>query len=115
MRGACAAETGCLQLLAVQQGVTCCHFKRGAAVSLLSPPGKFSAVLTDAVNCLAGGIELRRPDERLAAFEPRPGSYTAAAADAEAARAAEECLSEWCKQVEELLAESDAPAPGAWG
>lgn len=69
-------------------------------------------MLTEAVNCLAGGIELRRPDERLAAFEPRPGSYTAAAADPEASKAAEDCLAEWCRQVEELLAASEKVAPG---
>jgi hypothetical protein len=67
-------------------------------------------VLEEAVNCLAGGIELHCPHERLAAFEPRPGSYTSAAADPEASKAAEECLAGWCKQVEELLAESNAVA-----
>jgi len=77
--------------------------------------GKFSSVLTEAVNCLAGGLELHRPDERLAAFEPRPGSYTAAAADPDAARAAEECLTEWCKQVDALLQEGDAAAAAAAG
>ncbi|KIZ06068.1 Dynein gamma chain, flagellar outer arm [Monoraphidium neglectum] len=78
----------------------------------LEGAGKFGAVLTEAVNCLACGIELRRPDERLAAFEPRPGSYTAAAADPEASKAAEDCLAEWCRQVEELLAASEKVAPG---
>ena len=74
--------------------------------------GKFSAVLADAVSCLQGGIELRRPDERMSAFEPRPGSYTAAAADPEASKAAEDCLTDWCKQVEELLVESNTAAAG---
>jgi hypothetical protein len=83
--------------------------------SFLEGAGKLSMVLTEAVNCLAGGIELRRSDERLAAFEPRPGSYTAAAADPDAARAAEECLGDWCKQVEDLLAEADPAKPGEKG
>jgi hypothetical protein len=81
----------------------------------LQGAGKFSTVLTDAVACLNAGVELHRPDERLAAFEARPGAFAAAAADADASRAAEECLAAWCTQVEELLAESNTPTAGGDG
>jgi hypothetical protein len=67
---------------------------------------KFGNVLTEAVNSLKGGIELSMPDDAYVT-QFGPGPFSAAVSDAEASKHMEECLLDWCKQTEDLLAESN--------
>jgi hypothetical protein len=79
----------------------------------LSGAGKFSSVLAEASNCLQGGIELRMPEDKYQQqYDLRPGSFTAAAADMDAAKNMEDCLNDWCRQVEGLLAQQNGINPG---
>lgn len=79
----------------------------------LSGAGKFSSVLSEASNCLQGGIELRMPEDKYQQqYDLRPGSFTAAAADVDASKNMEDCLNDWCRQVEALLAQQNGINPG---
>jgi hypothetical protein len=62
--------------------------------------GRTAAVLEDASNCLQGSVELKLPDDKVAAaYELKPGSFNQAASDPEVARHMDECLADWCRQV----------------
>ncbi len=66
----------------------------------LSGTSKFASVLAEAAASLEGGVELRRPDAKLAeTYDLKPGSFNAAANDEEASATCEECLQDWCNQV----------------
>ena len=74
-------------------------------------------MLTEAVNTVSGGVELRKPEQRFVdQFELKPASINAAMADETAMREFEDCVTEWCKETEDLLAQTnrikDGEEPG---
>jgi hypothetical protein len=73
-------------------------FKNGSPIKPACIPTP--ALAPSALVHVQGGPELRKPDDRvLARFDLRPASINAAAADAETARACDDCVTSWCRQV----------------
>lgn len=79
---------------------------------------KFGNMLTEAVNTVTGGVELRKPEQRFVEQygELKPASLNAVVADEAAMREFEDCVTEWCKDTEDLLAQTnrikDGEEPG---
>lgn len=78
---------------------------------------KFSNMLTEAVHTVGGGVELRKPEQPFVdQYDLKPASLNAAVADDRAMTEFEECVVEWCKITEDLLAQTnrikDGEEPG---
>lgn len=78
---------------------------------------KFGSMLGEAVAIVTGGIELRKPEQSFVdQYELKPASLNAAAADHSALREFDDCVTEWCKETESLLAQTnrikDGEEPG---
>ncbi|CDJ56163.1 hypothetical protein, conserved, partial [Eimeria maxima] len=69
---------------------------------LLSCTRNFCKELGEAIDSLAHGIQLRRPDSRFSLAEIRK-DYTSAAKDSDVVEHFEELLDEWCRQIEKYL------------
>ncbi|CDI82587.1 hypothetical protein EAH_00029220 [Eimeria acervulina] len=69
---------------------------------LLSCTRTFCKELGEAIDSLAHGIQLRRPDPRFSLAEMRR-DYTAAAKDPDVVEHFEELLDDWCRQIEKYL------------
>ena len=64
---------------------------------------KFGSMLTEAVATVTGGVELRMPDSKYLELDLRPASLANATADEDLTREMEGCLTEWCREAEFLL------------
>ena len=78
---------------------------------------KFGSMLSEAVSTVNGGVELRIPEQRyVERYDLKPSSLNQAAADESAMNEFEDCLSEWCKETETLLRQTnrikDGEEPG---
>ncbi|GFR42148.1 hypothetical protein Agub_g3000 [Astrephomene gubernaculifera] len=77
---------------------------------------KFGSMLTEAVSTVTGGVELRMPDPKYAELELRPAALANAAGDEDTLQEMEECLTEWCREAEFLLNQTnkikDGEEPG---
>lgn len=70
----------------------------------ISGTSKFGSMLTEAVNTITGGVELRKPDPKyVEQYDLKQASYNQALTDEGAAAELEECLNEWCAETERLL------------
>jgi dynein heavy chain, axonemal len=79
----------------------------------LSTASKFSSVLNEAQNCLKGGIELTMPSEEyVSQCDLRPGALAAAASNSDVLRNMEDCLTDWCREVELLLGDVNSIKDG---
>eukprot|EP00198_Chlamydomonas_reinhardtii_P012689 XP_001702026.1 flagellar outer dynein arm heavy chain gamma [Chlamydomonas reinhardtii] len=84
----------------------------------LSSTAKFGSMLTEAVATVSGGVELRMPDPRYIDQygDLRPAGITQAAGDDDTLQEMEECLTEWCREAELLLNQTnkikDGEEPG---
>ncbi len=88
-----------------------------SAQEFKSTTQKFGNMLTEAVATVSGGVELAKPDAPLLdSYDLKPASLNAAVADENALKAFEDCITEWCKATEELLAQTnrikDGEEPG---
>jgi dynein heavy chain len=70
---------------------------------------RFQDTLTDAVNSLAGGVELRLPDEKLVDLELKPASVSKAAGDTNTVNQFETVMDSWISEVNKLLGDVDMP------
>ena len=70
---------------------------------------KFAGTLTEAVNSLQGGVELRKPERKyMDTIELSPKGFTKAASDADVSDYFESIIDDWCVQVERLLEDGEA-------
>lgn len=78
------------------------------ATEFCSTTLKFGSMLTEAVNTVSGGVELRKPEQRFVdQYDLKPASLNAALADEAGMHEFEECMTDWCKVTEELLAQTN--------
>ena len=69
---------------------------------------KFGNMLSEVVNNLQGGVELKKPEKRYADLELKPNTFNKLAQDPEATAHFEAILEDWCVQTEKLLEEDDS-------
>ena len=68
---------------------------------------KFGNMLSEVVNNLQGGVELKKPEKRYADLELKPNTFNKLAQDPEATAHFEAILEDWCVQTEKLLEEDE--------
>lgn len=73
---------------------------------------KFGSMLTEAVATVTGGVELRSPEGRYLEVDLRPGALAQATADEELLAEVEGCLTEWCREAEFLLNQTNKVKDG---
>ena len=69
---------------------------------------KFGNMLSEVVNNLQGGVELKKPEKRYADLKLKPNTFNKLAQDPEATAHFEAILEDWCVQTEKLLEEDDS-------
>ena len=77
-------------------------------VEFLDGATKFGNMLSEAVNNLQGGVELKKPEKKYADLELKPNTFNKLAQDPEATAHFEDILDDWCLQTEKLLEEDDS-------
>ena len=79
-----------------------------STAEFMTSTAKFAGTLSEAVNSLQGGVELRKPERKyIDSIELSPKGFTKAAADAEVSDAFETIIDDWCSQVERLLEDGE--------
>eukprot|EP00798_Chlamydomonas_sp_ICE-L_P031303 gene31303-6451_t len=87
------------------------------SAEFVSWTSKFGSMLTEAVNTVNGGVELVKPEPKYVdQYELKPTTINAALGDESCMTNLEDCITEWCKETETLLAETnrikDGEEPG---
>lgn len=82
----------------------------------LASTAKFGGMLTEAAASLSGGVELTMPDPKYADLDLKPAALASAAGDEDVLQDMEECLTDWCREAEALLHQTnkirDGEEPG---
>lgn len=75
---------------------------------------KFGSMLTEAAHTVGGGVEFSLPDQRYEGLmkDMRPAALAAAAGDDECLAHMESCISDWCRETEHLLAQTNGIKEG---